>query len=305
MPGPPELRSCYRFGMSFQGVERMVVQRYDAGGEGTQAAVRDYFAMLEAEMRGRGHAVGQLARRWSRAGPDEAGRRRFQHVSAILIEHGLPYLDRFKPLSGYTQAQLTAVERYLRNHVDVLRLMEADVDRPVVEVPDTGDRDLEEIFRAAPHPGEVPDQSARPEDSTLLAGIDYLGREQRNRSLASAGEALVMDVERRRLVEAGCEVLADNLEHVSGEYGEALGYDIRSYEVDGRERLIQVKTTRFRKETPFYVSANEVAVSGLYRERYWIYRVYGFRDTPCLYHLNGPLSERFRLEPREYRATVR
>jgi hypothetical protein len=114
-----------------------------------------------------------------------------------------------------------------------------------------------------------------------------------------------MELERRRLIEAGCEVYADHVEHVSSEYGQGLGYDIHSYEIDGRDRLIQVKTTRFRKETPLYIAANEVAVSSRYRERYWLYRVYNFRYMPYVYHLNGSLAERFRLKPHEYRASIR
>jgi hypothetical protein len=272
----------------------------------THAAVREYFAALEAELRN-----SRTASRWRRpsgralAEEDTDHHRRWQAISAVLLEQGLPFLADLKPLPRYRQELRDVIAQYLANHGNLLRLMELDVDRAVAEVPDLAGRDVDDVLRAPPQPGEVP--LTRPDDDSapLLTGVDYLGREQRNRSLASAGEAFVLALEQQRLLEAGCDVLAGHVEHVSGDHGESLGYDLRSYELDGRERLIQVKTTRYRKETPFYLNAHEVAISALHRERYWIYRVYNFRDTPCVYAMNGPLQERFHLQPHGYRATLR
>ncbi|BAS06695.1 hypothetical protein AHiyo4_01170 [Arthrobacter sp. Hiyo4] len=39
--------------------------------------------------------------------------------------------------------------------------------------------------------------------------------------------------------------------------GDGLGYDILSFEESGKERLLEVKTTKSRAETPFFVSRNE------------------------------------------------
>ena len=82
--------------------------------------------------------------------------------------------------------------------------------------------------------------------------VDYLRREARNRSLGDAGEALVMDYERLRLEHAGKDQLAQNIEQVSKTVGDHAGYDIRSYHADGRDRFIEVKTTRYGRYTPFY-----------------------------------------------------
>lgn len=272
----------------------------------THAVVRDYFSSLSSRLQGR-------RPRGSRFGRQNAGdkedasttERQYQRISAILIGHGLPYLNEHKPSADYPAELREAVEQYIRNNGEILTLMEGDVDSSPVEIPSPEDRELDDILRAPPQPGDIPEALAGETDGALLSGVDYLSREQRNRALARAGEAFVLALEQRRLIEAGCEVFSAHVEHVSGEYGEGLGYDIHSYEIDGRDRLIEVKTTRFRKETPFYVAANEVAVSSRHRERYWVYRVYNFRDVPFVYHFNGPLAERFRLKPHEYRATVR
>ncbi len=47
---------------------------------------------------------------------------------------------------------------------------------------------------------------------------------------------------------------------VSDEDGDGAGYDIASFERDGRARLIEVKTTRGWERTPFHITCNELAV---------------------------------------------
>lgn len=77
----------------------------------------------------------------------------------------------------------------------------------------------------------------------------FIEREARNRSLGLAGEELVIQFEQERLIRAGCERLAARIEHTSRVRGDHEGYDILSFETDGAERLIEVKTTKYGKET--------------------------------------------------------
>jgi hypothetical protein len=108
--------------------------------------------------------------------------------------------------------------------------------------------------------------------------------------------------EHERLWRAGQRSLADRVEHVAQTQGDGLGYDIRSFEVDGRDRLIEVKTTRFGSLTPFFASRNEVQVSEEHRDEYRLYRLFRFRAEPRLFTLAGSLRSSCQLEPLSYLA---
>lgn len=267
-----------------------------------RAAVRDYFTALRAELRGRSPGTnGHWRPRLGRADdPDPAAlRRKYGQIGAVLMDHGLPYSVEHAPVPDYRPSLVAAVRDYLHNHPYMLELMEGAVFRPVRTLPALEALEPRRV-RTQPPTGS-PGAGARA-DPELIAGVDYLEKEQRNRSLAMAGQQFVLAFERRRLQAQGLEKYAGAIEHVSAEQGDGPGFDIRSYGVDGSERCIAVKTTRFRRETPLYLSAHEVAMSQLRGEHYWIYRVHDFRDAPRLYMLNGALAGRFELAPTQYRA---
>jgi len=135
-------------------------------------------------------------------------------------------------------------------------------------------------------------------------GIDYLAREASNASLGAAGERFALDFERARLIRAGREALADRVEHVSATQGDGAGFDIRSFEIGGRDRFIEVKTTAGGKQMPFFVSRNELDVSRERRDSYHLYRVFRFRDEPGLFGLRGALDQACELDPVVFRATA-
>ncbi|WP_375248230.1 DUF3883 domain-containing protein [Sphingomonas sp.] len=59
--------------------------------------------------------------------------------------------------------------------------------------------------------------------------------------------------------------------------GDGAGYDILSFDTDGSDRLIEVKTTNGWERTPFHVTRNERAVAEARRSdwrllRLWIWR---------------------------------
>src|SRR3546814_7359095 len=90
---------------------------------------------------------------------------------------------------------------------------------------------------------------------------DVAERDARNRAVGKAGEECVLHHERRHLSAAGRDDLADKVRWTSVQDGDGFGFDIRSFEADGREKLIEVKTTNGWERTPFHISRNELAVA--------------------------------------------
>ena len=120
--------------------------------------------------------------------------------------------------------------------------------------------------------------------------MNYVEREARNRSLGLAGETFALNFERARLVHAGHEALAAKVEHTALVKGDYEGYDILSFEESGAERLIEVKTTKYGLETPFFVSRNEVRASERHAARHQVYRLFEFKAAPRLYTLPGAIG---------------
>ncbi len=130
--------------------------------------------------------------------------------------------------------------------------------------------------------------------------VDYLKRDAANNKLGLLGEIFAFKFEKARLIYAGKDDLADKIEHTSQEIGDGTGYDIRPYKEDGTDRFIEVKTTRFSRYTPFYVTPNELKVSQNYADKYNLYRVFQFKSKPQLFISPGSIENRFFLEPNQY-----
>ena len=73
----------------------------------------------------------------------------------------------------------------------------------------------------------------------------------------------------------------------------------------GKPTLIEVKTTKYGAETPFFVTRNEVSTSGRRSTLYFVYRLYGFRQTPKLYTLPGAISQSCQLSAASFLAMPR
>jgi hypothetical protein len=135
--------------------------------------------------------------------------------------------------------------------------------------------------------------------------IDYLAREAQNRTMGTSGESLVVTYERARLWNLGHGNLAERVEHVAKTRGDGLGYDVLSYEVNGREKFIEVKTTKLGALTPFYVTANEVDFSRENDPQYSLYRVYDFITTPSIFALEGAIDKNCVMSPFSFVAVPR
>ena len=196
-----------------------------------------------------------------------------QNISAILIELGLPYIDGYKPRANYQDLLRSEVEIQLAREPQIETVTETVVEAPAQPFVEEFPAD---VFVDPPVRENRNRAYERPKREPSPRRINYLERESRNRSLGLAGELFVAEAERRRLWKAGRKRLAERIEHVSQSRGDGLGYDVVSFEADGRERFIEVKTTTFGPMTPFFASAKEVAVSDALAT-FQLYRVFRFR----------------------------
>ena len=269
-----------------------------------EVTVEDYFNMLRLELTGRKynkteHRRALMERLDNRT--DGSVELKHQNISAVLIEMGVPYIDGYKPRSNYQRTLLpAAVSDFLANTPELQSLFQADSEE-VPSVPTVGD------FLAAM---EDPPKHEEKEASTVAeplaiynpAGVNYLEREAQNQSLGDAGEQFVINFERARLIHAGKEVLADRIEQISVTVGPSAGFDIRSFELNGTDRFIEAKTTKYGKNTPFFVTPNELEFSRENSDRYFLYRIFKFRADPRIYALHGYLQEQCILKPTQFLA---
>lgn len=85
------------------------------------------------------------------------------------------------------------------------------------------------------------------------------------------GEQFVFEMEKQRLIEDGRDDLAEAVQHVSL-FDCGAGYDILSFELDGRPRYIECKTTT-GYSMKFEITLNEWNMAKKYREQYFLYRI--------------------------------
>jgi hypothetical protein len=136
----------------------------------------------------------------------------------------------------------------------------------------------------------------------LSAGSIRLARDARNRQLGQQGEERVFFNEQASLRAAGRTDVAKNVCWVSAEDGDGAGYDIRSFDRAGGERLIEVKTTTGHSTTPFFLSENERAFSEERPDAFRLVRLYDFARQPRAFELTPPLDRSVLLRAAIWRA---
>lgn len=271
-----------------------------------EATVEDYFDMLRLELSGQKfnktkHRRTLIERLDSRS--HGAVELKHQNISAVLIEMGIPYIDGYKPRSNYQRSMLPgAVFDYLVRNPEFQELFEANSDvTPATPSVDDWLSAMEE-----PPPKDKPAGQSRSIASVIYnpAGVNYLEREAQNQKLGNAGEEFIINFERARLIRAGRGSLADRIERVSETQGPSAGFDILSCEENGKDRFIEVKTTKYGKNTPFFVTRNELAFSQKHSSRYFLYRLYRFGKKPRMFALQGRLQKYCSLEPSQFIASI-
>lgn len=274
--------------------------------EEVEATAADYLHMLTMELAGQQYSKADHRRKLLRllkSRSEGAIERKHQNISAILIELGCPYISGYKPLRNY-QALLyeVVIDRLKGNNLfdsAALAAVQLPAAPPSTENFSNVTVDPPRLSLSA----REPDASTRAwRDKTSAVKRDYLAREARNALLGQAGEEFIVNYERWRLISNRKESLADKVEHVAKTCGDGLGFDVLSYDTTGKERLIEVKTTSFGRETPFFITRNEVDLSRSEADLFHLYRLFEFRKDPKLFTLRGPVDRHCRLDPITFQA---
>lgn len=139
----------------------------------------------------------------------------------------------------------------------------------------SGDKNADEstdyLIKSTPPKG----RKELPKHNPSFAGVDDIDYEKEQRDatvLGRSGEDLVIKYEKEKLKRLGLEHLIDQV----GKRKDGEGYDILSFDKDGNEILIEVKTTIGGIDTPFDISWNEVKRAEKDCLKYKIYRLYNF-----------------------------
>lgn len=262
--------------------------------------VADYFAMLQRELAGRAYNKSQHRRALLPMLQDRSeGSVEFKHqnISAVLASLGETWINGYKPLFNFQTPLEFAVTRWLNTHPEWTHRIRPNNPQP--SMMDLGQIWIDPAPTLSNHP--PPDELEK--RSRIARKFNVAERDERNRLLGKAGEERVFQNEKLILKANGRDDLASKVRWVSEEDGDGAGYDISSFAPDGAPRLIEVKTTNGDQWTPFYISRNELEVSGENREHWRIFRLWNFSRTPRAFEIAPPLERHVSLVATSYQAS--
>lgn len=262
------------------------------------AVVAAYFAMLGDELADRKFRKVDVNRQVQQLTGRTEGSvgRKFSNVSAAARGLGLPVVSGYSPLQHLQSSLVDAIVRWL----DLHPTWEASL----VQKSHTGmSEDKRLTMTVPPTLQNAPPPKETEELMKVAMKHDVAGRDERNRALGERGEEFVFIYEQSTLFNKGRSDLAKRVRWTSKEDGDGAGYDIFSFTPEGRDRLIEVKTTNGWERTPFHISRNELDVADRRRENWCLFRLYDFARDPKAFELRPPLQAHVALTPTSFQAS--
>lgn len=262
--------------------------------------VASYFAMLADEVAGRqynkaAHRRALLPLLQNR--PEGAIEFKHQNISAVLKGLGEIWIQGYKPAFNFQMSLVDAVARWLARNAQWIGREPAWKKTPELREDTALWMGTPPTLSNQPPPEEL-------EQMQLIARkVDVAGRDERNRALGRAGEERALQHERAVLIQHGRDDLASRVRWVAEEDGDGAGYDIASFEPDGRARLVEVKTTNGWERTPFFISRNELDVANERRSEWKLLRLWDFSREPKGFELHPPLDAHVSLTAQTFRAS--
>jgi hypothetical protein len=270
------------------------IERKDWTDEELDLIVADYFSMRDAEILRTPYDKSQHRRALMSLIDRSNSSIEFKHhnISAVLRELDLPWINGYKPRAHFQKSIVNAIERHLLRH-------------PTAQHPEALAGDLAErpqLFIESPP--TIEPKIIRPESiQRLVRKFNPAERDFQNRKLGHSGEEMIFQFEQQRLKQLDRSDLAKKVRWVSKEDGDGAGYDILSFDLKGRERFLEVKTTVGSQTAPFYLTRNELSFSKERPKEFRICRLYDFSKAPKMFELAPPLNEIVHLEPLSFQAS--
>ncbi|ABD54916.1 DUF3883 domain-containing protein [Jannaschia sp. CCS1] len=261
--------------------------------------VADYFAMLADDLTG--HSYNKAAHRRQllpllNNRSEGAVEFKHQNISAVLKGLGETWIIGYKPAFNFQASLIDAVARRLvLNPADALQIRTPKRANGMAEA-------AQLWVGPAPTLTNQPPPEELEQMLHIARKFHVAARDERNRALGKAGEERVLKHERDSLTAAGRKDLADQIRWVSDKDGDGAGYDIASFDADGRQRLIEVKTTNGWERTPFHISRNELAVADERRDEWCLFRLWNFARAPKAFELRPPLDAHVSLTALSFQA---
>lgn len=267
--------------------------------EQNDAIVAEYFAMLADDIAGRPYSKAEHNRQLQAVIGRPRGSIEYKHqnISAVLKGLGEDWIPGYKPAFNFQASLVDAVVRWLDRHPDWLARVETGSSPSALRE--------EAILWIGPPPTQsnAPPPDELEQMTAIARKYDVAERDARNRALGRAGEERVLAHERASLLAAGRTDLAERIRWVSHVDGDGAGYDIRSFDMDGGNRLIEVKTTNGWERTPFHITRNELAVAEAHRDDWRLVRLWNFAREPRAFELQPPLQAHVSLMATSYQAS--
>lgn len=261
--------------------------------------IADYFNMLRSELTG--EFYNKTLHRHSllpllNARSESSIEFKHQNISAVLVRLGQPYIRGYLPRCNYQKMLEDKVLDYLIGNIDIEEnfkvFSEKEVGAPINISFDT-------LVVDGPVIGGLKEAYIPYRKNPFK--VNYLEREQNNRKLGMKGEELVLDFEKWKLRRIRKEKLADSVRWIAKEEGDGAGFDILSKYSSGKDKYIEVKTTKLSKEAPFYFTQNELLFSKDHSKDYHLFRLFNFEKGTKMFTRTGSLDSICNSVPVVYR----
>lgn len=251
--------------------------------------VADYFSMFNAELKNENYSKAEHRRNLLLLLNNRSeGSIEFKHqnISAVLANLGQPFIKGYLPRFNYQRILEDKVLDYLIQNINIEDQFKLFSEKDISSK--KGTFNFENLLVDPPKVSVTTEPKANYYSYPIK--INYLEREQNNQKLGIIGEEIVLEYEKWSLIRIGKEKFANQVEWISKEKGDGTGFDILSRYSNGKDKYIEVKSTKLSKETPFFFTRKELQFSIDHSNDFHLYRVFNIEKQARMFIKRGDFN---------------